>query len=92
MNEDERVNDEPEAKTPLDADRLQALTEQVVAGHPREAELRSALDAGAKLLLSLPDDPHDPDGRVEVYLPGPDGTMYDPIGDFPVSEALPPQN
>jgi hypothetical protein len=83
------MNDE--AKMPLDAERLQALAEQVVDGHPHEPELRAAMAAGAKLLLSLPE-PGDPEGRVEVYLPAPDGELHDPIGDFPVADALPPQN
>jgi hypothetical protein len=83
-------NREDTPKTPLEAERLAALVEQVIDGHPHEETIRAAIELGARPALVLPEP--DEEQLIRVHIPAPDGDLHDAIGEFPVSMALPPQN
>jgi hypothetical protein len=77
-------------KIPLEAERLAALIEQVIDGHPHEETIRKAIELGAQPALVLPEP--DEEQLIRVHIPAPDGDLHDAIGEFPVSLALPPQS
>ena len=59
-----RMHDEA---VPLERERMMALVEQVLTGHPEESQLRTILDLGGFPVFKVSDE------RIEVYLGHVDG-------------------